>query len=431
MHYGRYRILKELGKGSMGVVYQAHDPNIDRLVALKVLRRDRVSSESSMKRFQKEARAVGRLSHPGIVILYDVGEDHGAVFLSMEFIEGEPLNVALQNRSFSVEDVVELGMQVAEALEYAHCKGIVHRDIKPSNIIVQPGMRFKITDFGIAHIEDLEDTQQTRAGDLLGTPAYMSPEQVTGHVVDGRADIFSLGVILYEAATGQSPFKGDNLAALFRSITGDHPQEPASLNPAIPMALSDTIMKCLEKDPQYRMPSGKKLVEALHRCRHNSMDSAPAAEPVQQKGRIGLYLSSLAAALVIIGIGWFFSSVQQEKTPHKPPAFSPDRRPAETHSTESVIDPSLAPSSPRTAASPTARKPGFLKIETTPAGAQVMVDGELKGTTPVTIQLPPGPHEVRLTLEAHGDWAAQVRVTEGGSVLVPVELFRLAATGDR
>lgn len=174
MHYGRYRILKELGKGSMGVVYQAHDPNIDRLVALKVLRRDRVSSESSMKRFQKEARAVGRLSHPGIVILYDVGEDHGAVFLSMEFIEGEPLNVALQNRSFSVEDVVELGMQVAEALEYAHCKGIVHRDIKPSNIIVQPGMRFKITDFGIAHIEDLEDTQQTRAGDLLGTPAYMS-----------------------------------------------------------------------------------------------------------------------------------------------------------------------------------------------------------------------------------------------------------------
>ena len=197
MNYGRHRIVKELGKGAMGVVYQAHDPQIDRLVALKVLRPDRVTTEAFLQRFMKEAKAIGRLSHPNMVIVYDVGEDHGTVYIAMEFLEGKPLNEIIQMDVFQPEEIIDLGVQVAEALDYAHRKGIIHRDIKPSNIIVQPDGQIKITDFGIAHIEDPEATQQTQAGEILGTPAYMSPEQVLSQPVDGRSDLFSLGVILY------------------------------------------------------------------------------------------------------------------------------------------------------------------------------------------------------------------------------------------
>jgi serine/threonine protein kinase len=192
MQYGRYRIVKELGRGSMGVVYQAHDPQIDRMVALKVLRSDRVASDTIVQRFLKEAKAVGRLSHPNIVVVYDIGEDHGTVYISMEYVEGKPLNEVLQSRKLNIEQAILLGIQVADGLDYAHRKGIVHRDIKPSNIIVQQDDRIKITDFGIAHIEDPNITHQTVAGEILGTPAYMSPEQVLGKPVDGRSDLFSL-----------------------------------------------------------------------------------------------------------------------------------------------------------------------------------------------------------------------------------------------
>ena len=263
MEYGRYRIVKELGKGNMGVVYQAHDPQIDRMVALKVLRTDRVTSEDFVARFFKEARAIGRLSHPQIVTVYDVGEDHDTIYIAMEYLKGEPLNEVMKKGDISHDQCIDIVRQVAQALDYAHKEGIVHRDIKPSNIILTPDQKVKLTDFGIARIEDSTAGYQTQAGEILGTPIYMSPEQVTGKKADGRSDLYSLGVLFYEMIVGRRPFTGSNLAAIFHSITHDTPETPASVDPFISRALSDLIMKCLDKVPDNRFENGRQVVDAL------------------------------------------------------------------------------------------------------------------------------------------------------------------------
>ena len=170
MKYGRYEIEKELGRGAMGVVYQAHDPQIDRRVALKVLRSDRVTSEDFAQRFLKEARAIGRLSHPHIVTVYDVGHDHETVYIAMEFLDGRPLDEILKEKPLNLKDIIHIGIQVAQSLDYAHGQGIVHRDIKPSNIMLTSEGSVKITDFGIARIEDPAAAQLTQAGEILGNP---------------------------------------------------------------------------------------------------------------------------------------------------------------------------------------------------------------------------------------------------------------------
>ncbi len=263
MTYGRYQIIEEVGKGSMGIVYKAHDPQIDRRVALKVLRQDRLTSDDFIYRFLKEARAIGRLSHPHIVTVYDVGEDHGTIYIAMEFLEGKPLNQVMGERRLGLREIIGIGIQAAETLDYAHQKGIVHRDIKPSNILLQSSGQIKITDFGIAHIEDPSASVQTQAGEILGTPAYMSPEQVMSRPVDGRSDLFSLGIILYELSTGRKPFGGENLAAIFNSITQEIPSQPMRINPELPTDLSQIIMKCLNKKKEERFQSGKILANAL------------------------------------------------------------------------------------------------------------------------------------------------------------------------
>ncbi|MFA7062091.1 MAG: serine/threonine-protein kinase, partial [Pedobacter sp.] len=265
MNYGRYQIIREVGRGAMGVVYEARDPNIGRVVALKVLRQDRITTEKFVNRFLKEAKVVGRLSHPRIVTIYDVGEDQGTIYIAMEFLEGIPLSDLINNKRFDADEVIELGIKIASALEYAHQKGVVHRDIKPSNIIVSPDGQIKITDFGIAHIEDATATLQTQAGEIMGTPAYMSPEQVQGNPVDCRSDLFSLGIILYELSTGTRPFGGEGkgLATIFNEIMLVTPHEPHKESPPIPKGLSKIIMKALEKEPGKRFQSGMELANAL------------------------------------------------------------------------------------------------------------------------------------------------------------------------
>ncbi|HOJ15229.1 MAG TPA: serine/threonine-protein kinase, partial [Deltaproteobacteria bacterium] len=168
MNYGRYEIIREIGRGSMGMVYLARDPQIGRDIALKVLRPDRVESEDFVRRFLREARAIGRMSHPNVVTVHDVGEDHGTVYIAMELLEGEPLNVYAAKRTLRLEDIAGIGAQIARCLDYAHGRGIVHRDVKPQNIIVSPDGTVKLTDFGIAHIEDPEAGSQTQAGEILG-----------------------------------------------------------------------------------------------------------------------------------------------------------------------------------------------------------------------------------------------------------------------
>ncbi len=467
MQYGRYRIVKELGKGSMGVVYQAHDPQIDRPVALKVLRPDRVTTDTFRHRFLKEARAVGRLSHPNIVVVYDIGEDHGTVYISMEFLEGKPLSELVQQERFSESEAIEVGIQVADALDYAHRKGIVHRDIKPSNIIIQPDGQVKITDFGIAHIDDPEATQQTQAGEILGTPAYMSPEQVLGQQVDGRSDLFSLGVILYELCAGRRPFRGESIASIFRAITNEEPAQPRAENPEISPTLSQTIMKCLSKAPEGRYPSGKALTEALKTCQAGLGSSHPgqAVEPRPRKGKPSPMVWMGFVVLLAVGATAGVFVVKQafrpptpqgtvspgttmrdappaSRTPGKTDSRVPMDQAHEPPTTSGGKSPGSDPRSgePATVKSPSsgttgstttpprrdiATPVGSLRLESTPPGARVLVDGDIKGLTPLEIQLPVGSHEVRLTLDKHGDWEAQVRISENKVTSIPVELERI------
>lgn len=396
MKYGRYEILKEVGKGSMGMVFQAHDPHIDRLVAIKVLRQDRMSSEGFIERFLKEAKAIGRLSHPNIVAVYDVGEDQETIYIAMEFIEGDSLDTFQKpDKKLTIPEILDLGIQVAEALHYANERGVTHRDIKPSNIIVQPGGRVKITDFGIAHIEDPNGMIKTQAGEILGTPAYMSPEQVLGRSVDGRSDIFSLGVILWEMCVGKRPFRGDTMAAVFRAVTDDHPESPDKINPEIPAELAGIISKCLEKDPSKRYQSGHQLAEALKNISGGGPKTAPSIPEIPSKPKPGrLMIIGLVIAGLLVAGGLFYYT-QRQKTSVQPvsPAVSLKARIA------------------------------FLNVESTPPGAQIFIDGNFKGKTPSRLEVTAAKHEIRLVLTGYYEWEAQVEPPENGDFPLTVNLI--------
>ncbi len=389
MEYGRYRIVKELGKGNMGVVYQAHDPQIDRMVALKVLRPDRVTSEAFAARFLKEARAIGRLSHAQIVTVYDVGEDHGTVFIAMEYLEGEPLNEVIQKGGLSVAQSIDIVRQVAVALFYAHQQGIVHRDIKPSNIILTQDMEVKLTDFGIARIEDTSAGYQTQAGEILGTPMYMSPEQVMGEKADGRSDLYSLGVILYEMIAGRRPFSGNNLAAIFRSITHDTPEPPAGIDPFIGRPFSDLIMKSLDKRQDRRFQTGQQMDKAL-----STIAEEASARPGETKKTIPAAKASkfpywVLLVVIIAGAatGYYYFS---QRPPNDGGADNGG----------AVVAPQMA----------------HLKVSSEPEGAKLYVDSIYKGQTPYDIQLPLGKYELRLSLAGHLAWEAQVELEAAGDM---------------
>ena len=386
MKYGRYEIKKELGRGAMGVVYQAHDPHIDRSVALKVLRQDRVTNKEFVQRFLKEAQAIGRLSHPNIVIVYDVGEDQNTIYIAMEFLEGRPLQEVIKDEELTIEQKVKIGIQVALALHYAHQKGIGHRDIKPGNIIVQPDDQVKITDFGIAHIEDPSAAEQTQAGVILGSPAYMAPEQVMGASVDGRTDLYSLGSILYELCAGKRPIKGENMAALFRAITQDKPIAPQKVNPELSSDLSQTILKCLEKEPDKRFQTGKELAEALKNFTKEDQSLSPSPSKLTLKP-ITLFLSIAVFLIILVGGLYLVIGRDSQKKPEIPPRK------------EQVVD------------------TASLAVQSAPSGAYVFIDNTLRGKAPLNLKLSPGKHDVRLTLPEHYDWEARVQLKEGENPL--------------
>jgi eukaryotic-like serine/threonine-protein kinase len=426
MKFGRYEIEKELGKGAMGIVYQAHDPQIDRRVALKVLRPERVTSEDFAQRFLKEARAIGRLSHPHIVTVYDVGNDHETVYIAMEFLDGRPLDEIVREKSLDLKDVVNIGIQVAISLDYAHGQHIVHRDIKPSNIMLTSDGSVKITDFGIARIEDPAAAQLTQAGEILGTPTYMSPEQVSGQTVDGRSDLYSLGVILYETSTGRRPFTGKNIAAIFNAITSEAPQDPMASEPFVARggsrAFSSLILKCLSKAPEDRFQSGKSMAEALATClKESAGKNVNKTAPLKKSNKAG-WAAAVVGCVLAATIGLFWSQTSR-KTPVIP------------HAT--ISEPEPSPDAPG-AAGKTASFPGAgtrspadvkpaplsaLNVSSNPSHAQVYLNGSFKGDTPLTLDLPIGKYEIRVSLTDYYEYEAQVQLKDLGELPLFVRLI--------
>ena len=258
---GRYQVTERLGRGGMATVYRAHDPGIGRDVAIKFLHDSLCEDEDCRARFLRESRAAGGLSHPNIVIVHDVGEIEGRPYMAMELLQGDMLSDVMQaGHALPVRDVVVMGIQLARALDYAHAHGIVHRDIKPGNIVRLEGTdTIKVTDFGIAHMEAMgSGEQRTRVGDVLGTPQYMSPEQTQGTRLDGRSDLFSVGIVLYQMLSGQRPFQGDSLVSIAMKIANEEPTPLEQLRPEVPASLA----------PHRRALPGQEARAALrHRAR--------------------------------------------------------------------------------------------------------------------------------------------------------------------
>ncbi len=281
---GRYEVLSELGKGAMGVVYLARDPVIGRMVAVKTIRASTMGDDDSesrefRERFVREAQTAGILSHPNIVTIHDIGEDPDTKisYIAMEYIEGKTLKgLLVEKAQFTWDQIAGMIAQVAEAMDYAHRKGIIHRDIKPANIIVTTAdEKVKITDFGIAKIAS---SNLTTTGQFLGTPNYMSPEQVSGSPVDGRSDIFSLGVVLYELLTRRKPFSGENLTAISYKIVHEDFIPPAELSSEVPPEFNPIVARAMAKDPWNRYQRGKDFALALQQLRAQMEEQRNAAE---------------------------------------------------------------------------------------------------------------------------------------------------------
>ncbi len=263
--FGRYQIIEPLGKGAMGTVYKGNDPAIDRLVALKTIRLDSIADPTEIhelkERLAREAKAAGNLSHPNIVTIYDYGLSGNLQYIAMEFIEGYTLDSVLRrNLQLNYRILASIVMQVCSALEYAHSMGIIHRDIKPANIMVMDGFRVKVMDFGIAHFES---SSMTQTGVAMGTPNYISPEQLQGKEVTPSSDIFSLGVVLYELLTHQRPFRGENISALVYKILNEEPPAASTIDPKIPPLFDMILKKALAKDPNERYRTAKEFGSAL------------------------------------------------------------------------------------------------------------------------------------------------------------------------
>jgi serine/threonine protein kinase len=278
---GRYEILGELGRGGMGVVYRAKDPLIGRTVAVKTIRLSvegtGMSHAQLVERFQTEARAAGLLTHPNIVVIYDVGEAEGVYYITMELVNGKSLQSLLDSgEKFPLPRLLRVMEQVCSALQFAHDNKVVHRDIKPANIMLSADDLVKITDFGTAKILQYGASQQTSA---MGTPGYMSPEQIKGKAVDGRTDIFSLGVMLYEMTTGQKPFAGQDIATVLYRILNEEPVPPHQVNPNIPLGVSSTILKALTKSPHLRYENCRELLEDLKNYRPGDTGPRTNAAP--------------------------------------------------------------------------------------------------------------------------------------------------------
>jgi serine/threonine protein kinase len=294
---GSYRILKVLGTGAMGVVFQAEDLHLRRPVALKVMRPTLANSTEFHRRFLREARLAAAIDHEHIVTVYQVGEDRGVPFLAMQLLRGSTLEERLERVGgrLPLPEVLRVGREIAEGLAAAHGRGLIHRDIKPANIWLEEGRgRVRILDFGLARGSE-PDAQFTQAGAVIGTPAYMAPEQATGKVVDARCDLFSLGAVLYQAATGKAPFGDRDTLAILSALATRAPVPPHRMVPSLPRMFSGLVMRLLAKEPAERPQSAREVVEAIEALERGETEwefeagptepTASASTPAREKTR--------------------------------------------------------------------------------------------------------------------------------------------------
>lgn len=320
---GKYKILGILGKGGMGIVYKALDPDIEREVAIKTIRFDTLTDGSEkddlMARFMREARAAGKLAHPNIVTIYDVGREQDVTYIVMQYVEGQNLQgLVYSGKKFSCQEIIELMRPICDSLDYAHENGIVHRDIKPANIMIDKSGKPFLADFGVARIET---STMTQAGTTVGTLSYMSPEQIQGQTVDGRSDIFALGVILYELLSGKKPFFGDNISTIVYKIVHEEPQRITEVNQALPRGYELVIKKALAKNPEDRYQTCQQLVSDLENS-GKILEQTLAYEtdkeasiPARAKRKLSFVLSlAFFGVVVVAGGAYLLFSPKSEKS---------------------------------------------------------------------------------------------------------------------
>ncbi len=469
---GRYQILSELGRGAMGVVYRALDPAINRPVAIKTIRLSELSSDTERERLRerlfREAQSAGILSHPGIVTVYDVGEEGDVTYIAMEFVNGSSLEkILLREQPPAPATILAILQQTAAALDYAHKKGIVHRDIKPANIMLDEDGVAKVTDFGVAKIT--QSQQMTQAGVVLGTPNYMSPEQVAGKPVDGKADQFSLAVAAYETLTGEKPFAADQLTTVFYKIMSEDPPPAQRLNQSLGFAVGMVLGRALAKDPAKRYPSCTEFVNALDAALKTKKDwkalprgssqnlptevVAPiGVSTTQRRQRMGLpprrsrtVWQVLAAGLVavglvalgFVGVQWWQQQPDSAQQPPaaeaKPssgrvPAIKPNQarpsamQPAEIKPPRTDTSPLPTPKPPEQRPEPArpAREEQALQVVTNPPGATIVLDDDQtkRCSSPCSFQALPGRHTLALSMAGY---RPALRIADIGRQ--PQELF--------